>query len=101
MIQSESQTVQAISILAAKIAAELFTNGNGDTADRLALVKVGNQHDLGGWSAHGATWQIRKILEADLASRAAPPSWQPMRAWGLARPQTHQNCNLSERPYCG
>ena len=54
--------------LAERIAAELFTTGGGETADRLDLVsdRLGQ---LGGWSLAGATDRIRRMLEAEAKDR--------------------------------
>ena len=54
--------------LADKIAADLFLTGDGQTADRLALVSDRLGH-LGGWSLAGATDRIRRILEAEAKDR--------------------------------
>ena len=53
--------------LAEKIASDLMTNGNGDTANRLVLESVDGK-DLGGWSMTGIILRIAKHLTGELKS---------------------------------
>ena len=53
-------------LIAEKIAEELFTNGNGDKADRIQLCKKNGgilERDLGGWCKKSAIAAIAKVLK--------------------------------------
>ena len=51
---------------ARRIAEDLMTNGSGDVADTLRLVRRVDQKDLGGWSVEGLTARISKHLTGEL-----------------------------------
>jgi hypothetical protein len=54
-----------VMILASAIARALFTNGQGEVADRLILTVDGPRpRDLGGWSEAAAIDQIVRVLSA-------------------------------------
>lgn len=54
-------TDQQIKRLAEAIAADLFTNGSGDHADRLVMID-GAGRNLGGWSERAMANRIAKML---------------------------------------
>lgn len=68
---------QLVDQLAAKIAADLFTNGQGRHADRLVLTDK-HGHDLGGWGEGPAADRIAGLLLPALAALLdpAPPNQQ-------------------------
>lgn len=52
--------------LAEKIAADLFTNGNGDKGDRLVMVQEPQEaprRDLGGWCQAAVVNRVENILK--------------------------------------
>lgn len=64
-------TVFDVRQLAKAIAADLFTNVNGATADRIMLMKTeeyGGVHDLGGWSLSA----VADRIEAAILNRLRP-----------------------------
>ena len=53
-------------LIAEKIAEELFTNGNGDKADRIQLCQKTEgtvERDLGGWCKEAAVGVIERVLD--------------------------------------
>ncbi|HRZ38996.1 MAG TPA: hypothetical protein P5534_21840 [Candidatus Paceibacterota bacterium] len=56
-------TEREIAKLAQAIASGLFTNGHGETADRLVL-ELPNKRDGGGWGIKLAEDHIAKIIRA-------------------------------------
>jgi hypothetical protein len=57
--------------LAAKIAAALFTSGDGKRAERLVF-QLGSGEDWGGWSEPAAANYIAKIIEAQNTAHERP-----------------------------
>jgi hypothetical protein len=48
------------------IAKDLFTNGAGETADRLVMFNK-NGHDRGGWSEVAVSDRIKRVLAGELS----------------------------------
>jgi len=63
ILKIPDQLSQLIAIeLSQVVAADLFTNGNGDTAERLIL-ELAEGEDGGGWSREAATKRIAFIIQ--------------------------------------
>jgi hypothetical protein len=56
--------------LAERVAADVFVNGQGETADRLVLVKDAPLRELGGWGRMPFIDRVERVLRA--ADEAAP-----------------------------
>ena len=73
----KTMTNGAARLLAERIARDLFTNGQGEHADRLVLVVAGVSYDLGGWCESAVVDRIVMALThplQPLTRRAEPRS---------------------------
>lgn len=62
MTDPKTLTPSDVQSIANMISRDLFTNGDGENADRLIMWSTGKDRNLGGWSEPAVNSRIRTLL---------------------------------------